>query len=238
MVAIHLHVAIVGWVLLMIAGVSRRLLPMFLLSHGVNPRLSSVSVGLLALGLPVLVWGLATRLDMAAWAGLLLLEGGVVAFIAQGVRHLLARKRPVLDAGLRHVRAGLVLLAAAAALAPFVLRSGALHPRLAITYVFTGLVGGVGVIVIGLQYKVVPFLAWVARYRDRMGREQVPVVAQLTSPRAGRAGLWLAVAGVAMLDGGVALAREHVAHVGAALFLLATLTFAAQLRRAAWGRIA
>ena len=37
LLALHLHVAVVGWVLIMIVGVSHRLLPMFLLATGPTP---------------------------------------------------------------------------------------------------------------------------------------------------------------------------------------------------------
>lgn len=237
-VAIHLHVAIIGWVLIMIAGVSRRLLPMFLLSHTVSPRLNAVSVAFLASGLAILAWGLTAALSSVAWAGLVLIEAGLAAFVVQGARNMRARKRPGLDAGLLHVRAALVVFVIAGLLAPFVLYGGAEHRGLATIYILTGLLGAIGVMVMGLQYKVVPFLAWVARYRGRVGRERVPVVAQLTSPRAGRVGLALALGGVALLDLGVIMVQPLVAYAGAALFFAATVNFMLQLRHAAWGTIA
>src|SRR5690606_7418328 len=38
-IGVHLHVALAGWVLLVMIGVGQRLLPMFLLSHGAGDRM-------------------------------------------------------------------------------------------------------------------------------------------------------------------------------------------------------
>lgn len=44
---VHLHVAVAGWVTLVIVGVAHRLLPMFLLSHGASERPGRAAAGLI-----------------------------------------------------------------------------------------------------------------------------------------------------------------------------------------------
>src|SRR5690606_34655128 len=54
--AVHIHIAVAGWVLLVMIGVAQRLLPMFLLSHGAGDRSAKVAVALVASGAGVLTF--------------------------------------------------------------------------------------------------------------------------------------------------------------------------------------
>ena len=119
--ATHLHVAIVGWALIMIVGVAHRLLPMFLLAHGVNARWTKRALVLLACGLPLLALGLNAQLPAASWAAVVLMEAGLACFVYQAVSFFRARVRKRIDIGMRFAAAGVVFLVLAAVLGPLVL---------------------------------------------------------------------------------------------------------------------
>lgn len=227
--AMHFHIAALGFVLLVIVGMAHRLLPMFLVAHGADLRWSRRAVGLIAPGLLVLCAGLDLDVRALAWAGAAMLEGGVACFYVQVARFYQARRRPTLDAGLRHVRLGLASFAAAAVLAPVVLAAGATHPRLATVYVALGIGGGLSLFVVGMFYKIVPFLAWIARFRDAMGRRAVPTIAELYSARVARIELRLYTAAIAILAAGIAAGVTLVVRAGALLFAAATVLVAWQM---------
>ena len=231
----HLHVALVGWVLITMVGVSHRLLPMFMLAHGADTRWTKPSLFLLAAGVLALAAGLLAPLSAAAWTGVVLLEGGVSCFLWQAYAFYRARVRKKIDIGMRFVVTALGFLAASAALGPFVLADHIAHPRLATAYVTIGLLGGIGLFVTGFSYKIVPLLAWTARYRTRMGKGAVPTVADTFSTRI--AGVQLAVmsAAILLLATGIAAASPHVARCGAVLYLAGALLFASQLVRVSFG---
>jgi len=235
LLAIHLHVALVGWALLVIVGMSQRLLPMFLLAHGVDARWGRRAVALLAAGTIVLALGLALRVRWLAWTGTAMLDGGVVAFLVQARAFYRHRVRRKLDAGMRFAATALVFLAAAATLGPVVLATAPARPRIASAYLLAGLLGGIVLYVVGHFYKIVPFLAWVARYRDRMGRESVPTVADLYSARVATVQWGVMTAGVGALVAGTLAGHAHCARVGALLFAAGTSMLAAQGARIALG---
>jgi hypothetical protein len=234
--ATHLHVAIVGWLLIMIVGVSHRLLPMFLLSHGAGTSWTRPALALLAVGVVVLGAGLAGPQPAAAWIGALLLVGGLGCFFRQVWAFYRARVRRKLDAGMRYVATALGFLASSALLGLAVLAADAPHPRLAAAYVTAGLLGGIVLYVVGFFYKIVPLLAWTARFRGRMGKGPVPTVAQLYSARLAHVQLGLMAGGVAILTAGILLGSAHGGRCGAVLFLGGVLVFIAQLGRIAFGR--
>jgi hypothetical protein len=227
--ATHLHVAIVGWVLIMMAGVAHRLLPMFLLAHNASTRWTKLALWLLATGVVVLAIGLNTHNSPARWIGVALLDLGVVCFARQAYAFYRVRVRKRLDVGMRFARASIVSLLVAAALGSVVAHTGLREPRIAVAYVVVGLLGGVVLFVVGFFYKIVPLLTWTSLYRDSMGKAGVPTVAELYSERIARIQLGVMPAGVAVLAAGILAGSRQAASVGSALFLIGTLLFTAQI---------
>jgi len=234
--SMHLHIALIGWVLVMIAGIAHRLLPMFLLAHGAGTAWTARAVALFAGGTALLATGLATDRAPLTWTGALLLECGIAALLIQAVVFFRARVRRRIDAGMRFVATGLAFMALAAVLGPIVLVQGASAPRIATAYVLAGLLGGITLYVTGHFYKVVPFLAWVARYRGRMGREQVPAVADLYSSRLANVQWGVMTAGCGVLVAGTLAGHSHCTRVGSVLFAAGVVIFAVQIVRVALPR--
>ncbi len=233
--ATHLHVALIGWVLIMIVGVSHRLLPMFLLAHGADTRWTRGALVLLASGVPTLAAGLLLHLAIVLWLAVALLEAGVACFLWQAFSFWRVRIRKKLDVGMRFVGVALAFLATGAMLGATVLVAGAANARLATAYVATGLLGGIVLFVAGFFYKIVPLLAWTARFRGRMGKAPVPTVAQMYSARVAYVQLGAMALGVALLAGGILAGSAHVTRCGSVLFLAGVLLFVSQIARVAFG---
>jgi hypothetical protein len=233
--AVHLHVAIAGWALIMIVGVSHRLLPMFLLAHGADTRWTRRSLGLLGTGIPVLATGLLMRIAAVTWVGALLMMGGVACFAWQAACFHRARVRKRIDAGMQFARVAIGFLLGASVLGLVVLWQGPGATRLATIYVLAGLLGGIVCYVVGFFYKIVPLLAWTARYSGRMGTGGAPTVADMFSATAARGQLFLMAGGVSLLAVAIAIGSTALAYGGTSLFLLGILVFVSQIGRVAFG---
>ena len=231
--ATHLHVALVGWALMMIVGVSHRLLPMFLQARSADTRWTRRALALLASGLVLLAAGLNTRFLALAWLATGLLELGVACFLRQVYAFHRVRVRTPLDVGMLFTVAALVFLAIAAAVGPAVLLAGSGAPRLATVYVLLGLLGGLVLYVIGFFYKIAPQLAW--SLRNRMGKGTVPAIAELFSSRLALVQLGTMCAALGTLASSILAGSVGGAYAGAALFLAGVLQFAAQIIRMAIG---
>ena len=241
--AVHLHVALIGWVLVMIIGISQRLLPMFLLAHGVDARWTRRAIALAPSGVVALAAGLlcgfsSTHRSIQAvltWTGVALIAAGVAAFLVQCGRFFRARLRRRLDAGLRHVALSIACIAVAAALGPIVMHLGRAHPRLDVDYVMLGLLGLV-LYAVGQLYKIVPFLAWISRFRHEMGRQPVPTVAELYSADVAHGGLAAFAMAMALLPAGVALGAPAMVRGGALLFAAGCAALISQMIRVVYAR--
>ncbi|MGH7654323.1 MAG: hypothetical protein ACREN6_06630 [Gemmatimonadaceae bacterium] len=227
--ATHLHIAVVGWALVVIIGVSHRLLPMFLLAHGAETRWTIRALTMLAAGVPMLAIGLNTPLVGARWVALACLEAGVVCYVMQVMCFFRARVRKHLDVSMRFVLAGLVFLVVAAALGPVVLFYGVAAPRIAVAYVVAGLLGAVALFVCGFLYKIVPLLAWTARYRRRAGKRAAQTIAGTYSARIAGLQLGLMASALSILVVAIMAASVRGVQTGAALFFIGAVLFVGQL---------
>lgn len=232
----HAHIAIVGFVLIVMVGVAHRLMPMFLLTHGVSERPAWAALALLfgsALLLNVHHVGGAARVVAAGALGC----AGVVALLVQAALFYRHRKRRAIDPGMSLAAAGLVGLAIAVALAPFALTRGTSDLRLLTTY-FTVLLGAISLFVAGHYYKIVPFLVWNHRYGPMLGKRKVPKVAELYSEKIAFADAALLVSGLAGLAIGVVLGSEIVARAAAVVFAAGALLEVVVIARVAQRKVA
>lgn len=211
----HAHVAIVGFVLMVVVGVAHRLLPMFLLSHGASERAAWASICLLfgSATLLIVPWGGGTQLTLAGTFGC----AGVVAFIVQAATFFTHRKRKAIDPGMRLAASGLIGLGVGALLAPFALLRGMSDLHLLTTY-FVVLLGAVTLFIAGHYYKIVPFLVWNHRYGPLLGKCKVPKVAELFSERVALIDAALLVSGVIGVAVATFIGSEALARVAAIVF--------------------
>jgi hypothetical protein len=212
-VGTHLHVALAGWVLLVMIGVAHRLLPMFLLSHGAADHFAKAAVTLVAAGAGTLAAGHHGPPFLSRYLPALLVASGMLCFLAQARQFYATRHRPSLDPGMRLAAAALVLLAAGLAFAAPVIVTGA-PARIATAYVLL-VVLGISAFVGAHYYKIVPFLVWYHRFGPLAGKRPLPRVAELYSARAAGVAGALIVAGAIAFTAGVALGSAAAARAAA-----------------------
>lgn len=230
----HAHLAGIGWVSMMIFGASYKLVPMFTLDDLDDLRLAHwqfwlLNGGLLGVFLSLLLasrWVLPFALLIAAAIGL---------FLWYMARILRARRRPRLDWGLLHAlsaMASLVLLI----LVGLWLASGwvpgeEFATRLAFAYGVLALLGWISAMVVGMTYKIIPFLVWHHRYSDLVGLRPVPSATQFLGALLPRTGFWLLHAGTLTVAGGLILESGPVLQAGTTVLGLAGAVFALGLVR-------
>jgi hypothetical protein len=143
---------------------------------------------------------------------------------------LRARKRQTLDWGVKY------FLTAVALLIPLALLSVALSwPGLPLNtftgqlenlYGFLGLCGVVTLAILGMLYKILPFLAWFGAYSRHVGRAQVPALADLYSARLQTVGYWSFLAGLAVTSAAIPFSNATGVRLGCSLLAVSVLVFA------------
>ncbi len=231
----HAHVAIVGFVLPVMVGVAHRLLPMFLLTHGVSERPAWISIALLfgAASLLTVPNGAVVRDVVAGALGC----AGVVAFIVQAALFYRSRKRRAIDPGMRLAATGIVGLATAVTLAPFALTRGTSDLHLLTTY-FIVLLGAIALFVAGHYYKIVPFLVWNHRFGPLLGKRKVPKVAELYSENVALADVALLGAGLVGIAIGAYVGSEIAIRIASTVFATGAVLEVLVIARVAQRKVA
>ena len=195
----HVQLALLGWVTPMILGVAARVYPMFLLAPAPRPWSSRCQLWGVALGMPSVVVGLLADAPRLLAVGAGAVATAAVAHAVWVLEMARARKRPRLDWGLRFT------LTATSFLMPAVLLGLALAtdvlsgPRVALAYAVLVLGGWVSLTIVGMMLKIVPFLVWYRAYAPRAGRERVPTLLEISSPRLEGLAYVLLTGGTALL---------------------------------------
>lgn len=219
----HAHLGGVGFFTLLIVGVSYKLIPMFTLSEVQSRRRAGLSVALLNLGL---AGSFVTILLRSPWKFVFaLVTLAALAIYGWELTAILrVRKRRPLDWGLRYFLTAVVLLIPLALLSVTLSWPGVtLNPfvgQLENLYGFLGLIGVVSFAIVGMLYKIIPFLVWFGVYSRHVGRAKVPALADLYSPRVQKLGYWSFLAGLVGISAGILRGSEGGVRIGSLMFTL------------------
>ncbi len=224
----HAHLGGLGFFVMMIVAVSFKIIPMFALSEVQSARRAGSSLVLLNLGL---VGVFITILISSPWKNLfaLVVLAGLAAYGWEMTAILRARKRRNLDWGLKYFLTAIALLVPVSvlgvALAWSRLPMTMFTAQLENVYGFLAFIGVVTFAIIGMLYKVVPFLVWYASYSKVIGQSKVPSLAELYSPALQAVGYWLFVAGFLVTSFATALGHETCVRVGCSVLVVSIGVF-------------
>ena len=208
----HASLALGGFVMLIVMGVSLILLPMFALAHNFTNiwgKLALVSV-CTALGL-----GLVSSSESALW-GFLALAG---LFYLIQVLHILSRRmRKQNDYWFGNLMAsfGFLLLAIIAGTIGYI--SGE-EKWLKVAF-FLAAIGFGFHFVMGHMYKILPFLIWYKYISPLVGKQKVPMLHEMIFDRAAYAQMWLGMGGTLLVSACIVFDFEILGTIGGGLLAL------------------
>lgn len=219
----HAHLSGVGFFTLLIVGVSYKLIPMFTLSEIQSKRRAATSVVLLNVGL---AGSFVTILLRSPWklAFALVILAALACYGLELRAILRARRRQTLDWGIRYFLTAVALLIPLALLSLVLATPGLpLNPftgQLENLYGFLGLIGVVTFAILGMLYKIIPFLVWFGVYSQQIGRAHLPALADMYSVRLQVLGYWSFLGGLAATSLAILLSHETGVRLGASLIAL------------------
>lgn len=184
----HAALGLIGWFLMLVIGVSSILLPMFFIVHNLKTIYIKLSYALINLGLAFLVVSLL--LQFPSWtkdvSGLLILLG-VASFVRYNFDAYKNRLRKKLDIGMKLTVLSFLLLAASfisgllAFIAPDFLSAQVIP--LSLAFGINLILGFFTSLILGQMYKTLPFILWLAKYQDKVGKFKTPLPADLYSEK-------------------------------------------------------
>jgi hypothetical protein len=98
-------------------------------------------------------------------------------------------------------------------------------------YGFLALLGVISLAIIGILYKIIPFLVWYRSYSRQIGLNKVPSLADLYSARLQVLGYWTYIAGLAVTSVAIVFGQAAAVRAGCILLALSLLVLAANVAK-------
>lgn len=226
--AIHAHLGIVGWFLLMIIGVGSRLIPMFLISKYTNNRSLWWIFGLINLALisftclfftaySAIKFYLPISLGLAA-----ILLFGHYCYQAYQVRIRKNIDKQMATSLVAVVQLLFPILALIISLASM---PEGQFPRLAMVYGFCIFFGWLTAIILGMTFKTMPFIIWNKVYRGIAGKVKTPSPKDLFSESAYKIMLYSYLIGFITFVLGIVILHQILLKGGALALLLTAILY-------------
>jgi len=187
---IHITLALLGWITLLIFGVSFHAIPMFYLTKAFPDRIGYSIVTLILLSIVSLVIGFGLKLNSTR----LIVAGipafiGVILYVFTLFNLIRNRQRKMVDTTFRFWQLGLTCLIPAFLLLtvdPF-----RLDEIFGYLFAITFLIGFACSVSNGMLYKIVPFLIWLHRFSPLIGKIKTPAMKDIIAAAPARKQFYL-----------------------------------------------
>lgn len=228
---LHADVAMIGWVFMVIMGVSYKLIPMFTLSHGYSQRSAVLAFILINAGLLGITTVMHyTQQNWIYYFFILLIVLGSLLYLYQIVLIFGKRLRKKFDTGMKHSAVSfsiLLLVIILGGVLSFVKFGNPMFElRLDLVYGYSILIGFFSMLTVGQMYKILPFLVWYHKYSSKVGLEPVPLLKDMFSEKSANAEFFLMIISIALGITGLLLDVPVILLFSFSIMLAASLIFA------------
>lgn len=185
---IHATVGLIGWFVLLIIGVGSTLIPMFLISHELKEKKLKFAFFLINSGLVVALvnWFLFQNSYVDFFIPVLII-GGILFFVSFIYDSYKKRLRKRLDVGMQYSMLAIVAVFVPFVLIGFIVLNTSFEVefiyRIITFYGFSIIFGLITTLILGQTYKTLPFIIWLNKYKDLVGKTKTPLPRELYSEK-------------------------------------------------------
>ena len=221
---LHAHAGLAGWFLLLIEGVSAKLVPMFLLGKPRDDRYLKYAyllqnAGLITFLADAYFFGQTERYFFY----LLLVSAGIFCWLYYLHGAYKSRIRKKTDMLMRHTFFSFLCLFLSLLLVPLLWYFS--DPRWAALYGSLLFLGWISGIILGKSFKTLPFIVWNEHYKQLSGKVKVPLPKELYVEKLIPWQFACFVAALSMLAGGLVWANLILIRLALWLWLLVALLY-------------
>ncbi|WP_423146012.1 hypothetical protein [Rubrolithibacter danxiaensis] len=227
---LHAHLGIGGWFLLLIIGVSSKLIPMFLVSKQQSTKLLTYSYyfinsALLLFFVDTYINGLNFKTYFIALAGI----AGIVFYLIYVRECFRSRIRKRIDLPITNTILSLVLLGLAILILPFIVylsqKGNPLAIRFSTVYGTLLFLGWISSIIMGQTFKTIPFIVWARHYEQLAGKFKTPLPADLFQNSLLKVQTWLFLTFCIIFYAGLMAQVSLLLYFGLLALLLSALCY-------------
>ena len=224
---LHAHVAFIGWISMVVMGITYKLIPMFTLSHGfslTNGKLAFWLINLGLLGISTVMHYKDTTIFFYIFSAMV--TAGIILFLLQV--HIIFKKRirKKFDTGILFSFTAYLMLGFTTVLGT-VIAFGNTNGIMNLTLVYGYLIifGYLSMLIVGQMYKIVPFLVWYHKYSSKVGLEKVPMLKEMFNEKYAEYGFYLMLTAIMGTVAALLLRSEIGLLISFSVMFLSSLIF-------------
>ncbi len=219
----HLYLVIGGYVSITLMGLSTILLPMFGLSHGFTKKPLNISIAMMSSAVVLVVISSFYEINFIKNSGYLLAMISLMVYFYLVYQIYTTRARKEID-----VYAKSIILAYVFML--FALVFGFLYfitsqESFLLVFGWFLVFGFFGFAITGHMYKIVPFLVWFERFSPLVGKEKVPMLADMLPKQSSQAQITFTAIGIVIIAFAILLGEDILIKAGASFLIFGAFAF-------------
>jgi hypothetical protein len=231
---LHAHMGFAGWFLMLIVGVSSKLLPMFLVSTKQKPVFLGWSYYLINAGLILFVIDTYLfGLNMKTYFAVGIVLAGIASWLIFVFYCFRSRLRKVIDLPVRHTLLSFSLLLIALLVIPFIISRQLEADPEAIQYstLYGTLIfmGWISSLILGQTFKTLPFIVWIKHYQHLAGKGAIPMPADLVNSKILKMQFSIFLVFIGVFYTGLFYQSNLLINIGLLCFLLVALLYLANV---------
>ncbi|HSD64037.1 MAG TPA: hypothetical protein VLB50_09570, partial [Ignavibacteriaceae bacterium] len=194
----HVNIAVIGWVSMVIMGVTFKLISMFTLSHNFSIISGKWAFGFINAGLIGLIILLhLPESNIFYLISAILIVVGIFFFLYQVYIIFKNRLRKKLDIALKFTFSAYIVLGITTLLGfSFLFVDYPASTNISLAYGYLIFFGFISMLIIGQMYKILPFLTWYHKYSRKAGIEKVPMLREMYNERLAKIEYYSMLAGL------------------------------------------
>jgi len=227
---LHSHIGFAGWLILLVIGVSSKLIPMFLLSSEVSAKKLKLSyyfinAALLGFLVDTLVFCSTTRAIIYFVIAVI----GILFYLSFIYEVYKCRARKNSDIGMKHSLLAFLFVFVPIISGCFVhgnvLGNEIYAMRLTLLYGASVVIGFLSLLILGQTFKTLPFIVWLHKYGKLAGKGKTPLPKDLFSDQIARLQFIGFVTAYPVLLIGIGLGKPVVIQAACLLLIITALLY-------------
>ncbi len=219
----HVYLVIGGYITVTIMGLSIVLVPMFTLSHSFSMRPLEISITMMSLGVVLVVIGSLFNIQLIEYLGYLfsIISLGFYFYII----YIIYATRPRKENDVYAISLMFSYISMLVAIFIGILYFATGKDELLLTSSWLLFYGFFAFLITGHIYKIIPFLVWFERFSPLVGKQKVPMLADMVPYKSSQAQFVFSAIGVIIIAIAIATKTDVLINAGASFLVVGAVAF-------------
>ncbi len=219
----HVYLVIGGYISITIMGLSIVLVPMFTLAHSFSMRPLEISITLMSVGVSLVVLSSVFSVEVLAYLGYLLSIISMCFYFY--IIYIIYKTRPRKENDVYAISLMISYSSLISALLLGIAYFVTAKEEMLLASAWIMFFGFFGFLITGHIYKIIPFLVWFERFSPLVGKEKVPMLADMVPYKSSQAQMIFSAVGVLLVTLAILFRSDVLIDAGASFLVVGAFAF-------------